>query len=75
MPDIMMCDGLNCKDRRSCYRFTATPEIYQTYMANNENKNFDKEMCKFYWNNKYKGVNENGQGKLNKDKKFFGRYI
>ena len=75
MADIMMCNGTNCKDKKSCYRYTATPEDYQTYMATNENKNFDKKNCRFYWNNKYKGVNGNGQGKFNKDKKFFGRYL
>lgn len=59
MADIMMCDGTNCKDKRSCYRYTATPNIYQSYMANNPNKDFNKETCRYYWDNKCKGVKTN----------------
>lgn len=59
MADIMMCNGINCKDKKSCYRYTATPEDYQSYMATNEKKNFDKKNCRFYWNNKNEGVKTN----------------
>lgn len=34
MPDITMCEGVNCPINDKCYRFTATPsEYHQSYFA------------------------------------------
>jgi hypothetical protein len=34
MPDITMCKNNNCKNKDTCYRFTATPnEHWQAYFA------------------------------------------
>lgn len=50
MADISMCQNVKCKDRDSCYRFTATPNPYwQSYiLLPSKNKN----ECEFYWDNK-----------------------
>lgn len=31
MPDITLCFGVNCPIKEQCYRFTARPEVYQSY--------------------------------------------
>lgn len=31
MPDITMCRTSNCKKKRSCYRYCAVPDTYQSY--------------------------------------------
>jgi len=31
MPDIAMCHGEGCLQRDRCYRYTAKPDIYQSY--------------------------------------------
>ena len=46
MPDIAMCSGGDCKAKHLCYRYTATPDYYQSYFANppiRDNK------CEFFW--------------------------
>ena len=55
MADISMCDGKHCKDKDTCYRYTAHPSTYQSYLLL-DNKNKDKDTCEYYWNNKYKGI-------------------
>jgi hypothetical protein len=52
MPDITMCNGEleneeSCPMRVDCYRFTATPSTYQSYMAAPFNQ--DTKKCDFYW--------------------------
>lgn len=43
MPDITMCKGVRCILRFGCYRFTAKPNLYQSYLSetpyNEEKKN------------------------------------
>lgn len=29
MPDVSMCEGTNCSNKESCYRFTAKPNPYR----------------------------------------------
>ena len=31
MPDITMCKNESCKRKHTCYRYTATPDKYQSY--------------------------------------------
>ena len=31
MPDISMCQNVDCPFHESCYRFNATPSDYQSY--------------------------------------------
>lgn len=50
MPDISMCANKQCPSREQCYRFTAAPSTFQSYMkfevANGDNK------CDYFWDNK-----------------------
>ena len=48
MPDITMCTGEGCEAKKSCYRYTAKPNKYQSYFMGtplNDNE------CKYYINN------------------------
>lgn len=48
MPDITMCEGLECPLKESCYRYTATPnEFRQSYFLEIPLKE-DGE-CEHYW--------------------------
>ena len=58
MADISMRDGKHCKDRKTCYRFTANPSEVQSYLVLNDKKK-DKDTCEHYWDNKYKGIKKN----------------
>jgi hypothetical protein len=29
MPDITMCQGFDCEDKSTCYRYTASPNVYR----------------------------------------------
>ena len=50
MADITMCEGVGCKSKLTCYRFTAPQNKYrQTYFKETPIVN---EGCKYYWNNK-----------------------
>ena len=51
MPDISMCSGLYCELKKYCYRYTAKPEKYQSYMGFYEEKK-EKEPCNYYVPNK-----------------------
>lgn len=33
MADITICAGTDCTKREECYRFKATPSMFQTYSA------------------------------------------
>jgi hypothetical protein len=33
MPDISMCKNEECPLRNQCYRYTAVPEVYQSYAS------------------------------------------
>ena len=49
MPDITMCKGEDCPQKESCYRYTAVPDIYQSYFVEPPN---DGEKCNDYWGDK-----------------------
>lgn len=57
MPDISMCDNINCKLKENCYRFKAIPNKYhQSY----NNFILDKKgNCKFYWKMNFKNPSLN----------------
>lgn len=47
MPDISMCKNEDCKDKDSCYRYTAKPDPYwQSYILIEGEK--DKDTCEEY---------------------------
>ena len=49
MPDICMCEGIECPLKDSCYRCTATPsEFMQSYFMTPPYK---EENCEYYWKN------------------------
>lgn len=47
MPDITMCKGEGCEARVTCYRFTATPSMRQSYFMKNPS---DNNGCEYYIN-------------------------
>jgi hypothetical protein len=49
MPDISMCSNKKCKQRKTCYRFTARPSIpWQSYGSFEPNQ---KGVCDNHWRN------------------------
>lgn len=44
-----MCTGGDCSLKERCYRHTAKPDYYQTYLTNPPLK--DDGTCDYYWNN------------------------
>ena len=48
MPDITMCEGINCPLKMKCYRFLAKPDDLQSYFVDTP---YDKEtkQCEHYW--------------------------
>jgi hypothetical protein len=49
MADISMCEGNGCEVKHTCYRFTAKPSNYQSYLAPT---NIEDKGCEYYINNK-----------------------
>ena len=48
MPDITMCEGMNCPHKEACYRYTATPsEFMQSYFMNSPIE--ESGRCTYYW--------------------------
>ncbi len=46
MPDISMCDNIECSKRSTCYRYRAVPDKYwQSYASFGQ----DKTGCSYYW--------------------------
>jgi len=43
MADITMCKNKECKLAGYCYRFTATPGMYQSYA------DFKADGCEYFW--------------------------
>ena len=44
MADITKCQGINCKRKKTCYRYTAPADDWQSW------SDFDKlEDCEYYW--------------------------
>ena len=47
MADITMCEGINCEQRGTCYRYLATANPYaQTYFSETPIKDGE---CDMYW--------------------------
>ena len=47
MPDITMCNGLNCPLKETCYRFKAMKKVYgQSYFFSPPQKDGE---CEYYW--------------------------
>ena len=53
MPDITMCDGVNCPLKMKCYRFLAKPDGLQSYFVDTP---YDQEtqQCEHYCEYKQK---------------------
>ena len=49
MPDITMCSYLGCPLRNKCYRATAKPDKYQSYVTNPSKIEHGKFVCDMYW--------------------------
>lgn len=47
--DYTLCNGDNCPIKKTCYRFLAEPDKYQSYFSKSPNKG---KKCNYYW--KYK---------------------
>ena len=47
MTDITKCWGHGCALKETCYRFTASEGMYQSYFMNSPIKN---GKCEYYWN-------------------------
>lgn len=47
MLDITKCEGIGCKKRGNCYRFTSEPERLQSYSAFYELMKDDE--CEYFW--------------------------
>ncbi len=47
MPDITKCKGEGCEAKNTCYRFTATPSLYQSYFTESPIKD---NKCEYYIN-------------------------
>jgi hypothetical protein len=45
MPDIDMCMGTDCPYKETCYRFTAKPSYYQSYIK----PPIKEGKCDMYW--------------------------
>jgi len=45
-PDITMCEGTDCPNKETCYRFTAKPSDYQSYFMKPPIK---EGKCEYYW--------------------------
>ncbi len=45
MPDISMCSGVNCPIKKECYRFTAIPNVIQSYSSFRYDE--EKKECEF----------------------------
>ena len=48
MPDITKCRGEGCEAKNTCYRFTATPSMRQSYFTESPDLNGG---CEYYINN------------------------
>jgi hypothetical protein len=49
MTDITKCSGANCDLKLTCYRYTASEGMYQSYFMNPPIKD---EKCEYHWNTK-----------------------
>lgn len=49
MVDISMCSGKGCPVKDSCYRYTATPSLHQSYIIPPYDN--DKKECEYFLDN------------------------
>lgn len=48
MPDISMCRNETCPIKNTCYRYTATPNKYQSFSS----FKYENGKCDYWWDNK-----------------------
>lgn len=48
MPDITMCQPINCKHQATCYRAVAEPNQYRQAYFIQEPYNLDTKECDYY---------------------------
>jgi hypothetical protein len=53
-PDISMCANEECPLKEKCYRYTAKPEMMQSYGDFKPDENGE---CEYFWDNKKQLVN------------------
>jgi len=50
MADISMCDGVDCPQKESCYRFKAIPSKHQqAYFLGGTAPRNQEGICVYYW--------------------------
>jgi hypothetical protein len=50
MPDIAMCEGIDCPWKERCYRFTAEPSEYQSYFSKPPGQMVEELFtCDYFW--------------------------
>lgn len=59
MPDISMCSGDNCEKKETCYRFTAKPGEWQSYLRIDDPAN-----CEMYLESKKKTKSRKNKSKM-----------
>ncbi len=52
MADITMCGNESCPIKMNCYRYTATPNEYQSYFMGMPLLKEDQQGCVEFWDNK-----------------------
>lgn len=67
MPDITMCSGDECKQRRWCYRYTAKPGYSQSYFTNPPLET--DGTCKYYWEDEFTSRDTDPSQDIKHDKK------
>jgi hypothetical protein len=62
MPDITMCNGLNCELKENCYRYKAEPSKYmQSWFMISPNDGLE---CDYYWEHCNSCYMKNGAHKM-----------
>ena len=59
MPDISMCTNEACVDKKQCYRYTATPSSWQSFMKF-DGPSGDSPCSAFWQNDEKKTEDKNG---------------
>lgn len=62
MPDISMCDGVGCPIQNSCYRFTASPSRWQSYLSVSPYER-ERKACDFFMEDPYKNWDKDNEKK------------
>lgn len=50
MPDITMCNSINCKERYECYRYMALPDKHRQSISNFYEELKTQDKCEWFFN-------------------------